>query len=82
MVVPTRLAEAKEFQFSPFQCRLIIYASYVSIGCREVCVFYQPIHVTKMIVGVCTNTLLNNLCFKEKRNCSILSKKRKIQSLT
>ena len=45
---------------------------------------HEPIHVTKMIIWVCTKILLNNLCFKknDKLVQESQSKKRKIRTLT
>ena len=84
------LAETKEFQFSPSQRQLIIQAT--ALDAEEFVFFYEdacecghePIHVTKMLVWVCTNILLNNLCFKknDKLVQESHSKKRKIRTLT
>ena len=45
---------------------------------------HEPIHVTKMIVWICTNILWNNLCFKknDKLVQESQSKKRKMLTLT
>ena len=83
------LAEIKEFQFSPYQRQLIIHATFMSaLNAEELVFFYEdacecghePIYVTKMIVWVCANILLNNLCFKknDKLVQESQSKKRKI----
>ena len=69
-----RFAETKEFQFSPSQRELIIHATMSALDAEELVFLYKdacecgykPIHKTKMIVRVCTNILLNNLCFKKK----------------
>ena len=86
------LAETKEFQFSPYQRQHIIHATLSALDADEFVFFYEdacecghePIQVTKMIVWVCTNILLNNLCFNknDKLVQESQSKKRKIRTLT
>ena len=90
-IIVNKLAETKAFRFAPAQRQLVVNATMSALDEEDFLWFYEDtcennhelLHVTNMLVWICTNILLNNLCFKhndllvqEKQ-----AKKRKLQTL-
>jgi len=91
-LVVNKLADTKQFQISPSQRQLIVWATMRALDQVEFMFFYEdvcvnghePIHVSKMIIWACTSIMLNNLCFKKNDNLiqESQAKKRKLRTLT
>ena len=92
-VVVNKLSETAEFQSSLSQRQLVLETTLSTLDSEELNMFFfkesfnnnhEPTRVAKLVLWSSTNTLLNNLCFKnnDKLVQNKRSRKRKLQTVS